>query len=143
MPPDRVQSGDILFPGTYADITGTSETVLQPGLYTITGTLKGSFRGNGVMLYFPTPGRWIIADHDVISLSAPTPATCADVTCETYIGINVYYDRGNTNPIRAMCDSDATTPCDPILDIDGTVYEARRHLHWMLRWAGASSRLSL
>ena len=122
MPPARVQSGNILLPGTYTDITGTSQTVLQPGLYTITGTLTGSFTGNGVMLYFPAPGRWIIADNDVINLSPPTPATCADLTCETYIGVNVYYDRSNTNSIRALCDQDANASCDPILDVDGTVY---------------------
>ncbi len=133
VPPNAPASGS-LGPGTYKNVNANGRT-LAPGLYTITGTLSGSFNGQGVLFYFPSclshpnafptacstslqGGLWTTASTDAVVLSPPTAANCVGVTC-AYKGLSLFYDRDNgttANPTPLQLWANASS------SIAGTIY---------------------
>lgn len=108
--PANAPASGPLVPGTYKNVVANGRT-LAPGLYTITGTLSGSFTGQGVLLYFPScashpkafvtacsssvkGGLWDLNKNNVV-LSPPTAANCGAVGTCAYKGLSVFYDRDN------------------------------------------------
>ncbi len=127
IPPNPTISpdGKTYAPGTYGNIilpTGNTQATFLPGLYHITGTLTGSFKGTGVMLYFSGTGKWWMQNTDRVDLSPPTQASCGGhPSCETYIGLNIFYSRSSTQDL-VSCSSGGGVGCSPIVNITGTVY---------------------